>query len=153
MPVGQQTNLWAVVPLAQRAATWGRVSLWRSWKLILRFGLVLVWRCCFGVDHSGLVVATCWWGIVALPGGCGLQRERLARSWGNTGCDSVPPKTTMHFVKVTAHIGFGSKRFEAHWAGFSSRCAESPRSTSNIKKNNFSFNWWVTKSKNITNNY
>lgn len=42
LPVGLQTDLRAVVPLAERAATRGRVRLWRGWERTLRFGLVLV---------------------------------------------------------------------------------------------------------------
>ena len=74
-------------------------------------------------------MAACWRGIVALPGGCDLQREGLARSRGNAGCDGVPPQTTVHLIIMAAYVGFGSKGFEAHWAGFSSRCAQSPLPT------------------------
>lgn len=71
-------------------------------------------------------MSTCGRGIVALPGGGDLQREGLARPRGNTGCDGVPPQTTMHLIIMAAYVGFGSKGFEAHWAGFPGRCAKSP---------------------------
>lgn len=80
-------------------------------------------------------MAAGWGGVVALPGGRDLQREGLARPRGNAGSVGVPPQAAMHLVKVAAHVGFGSESLEAHGAGFSSRCAESPRPTSSINKN------------------
>lgn len=82
-------------------------------------------------------MATCWRGIVALPGGRDLQREGLAGPRGDAGGDGVPPETTMHLVEMTAYVGFSGKGFEAHWAGFSGRCAESPWSTSSNNNNNY----------------
>lgn len=84
-------------------------------------------------------MASCWGGIVALPGGCDLQRERLAGSGGDAGCDCVPPQTAMHLVEMTAHVGFGGKGFEAHWAGFSGWCAESSWPTSSNNNNGYYF--------------
>lgn len=80
-------------------------------------------------------MATGWRGIVALPGRRDLQGEGLSGPRGDAGRVGVPPQAAVHLVKVTPHVGFGSKGFEAHWAGFSSRCAESPRPTSSIKNN------------------
>ncbi len=59
-------------------------------------------------------MATCWRGVVALPGGRDLQRERLARPRGYAGCDGVPPQAAMPLVEMTAYVGFSGKGFEAH---------------------------------------
>lgn len=75
-------------------------------------------------------MATRWRGSVALPRGCELHREGLTRPCSDAGRDGVPPKTTVHLVEVTPHVGFGSKGFETHWAGLSCRRAQSPRPTS-----------------------
>lgn len=127
--------LWAVIPLAERAAAWCRVCLCRGRELSLRFGLVLVWRWCFRVHRGGLgAVATCWRGIAALSGRRDFQWEGLAGTWGYAGCDGVPSQTTMHLIKVASHISFGSEGFEAHWTWLSSRCAECPRPTCGVMK-------------------
>lgn len=76
-------------------------------------------------------------GIVGFPGGCDLQGKGLTRSGGDAGCDGVPTKAAMNLVEVTANVSFSGKRFEAHGAGFSSRCAERPWPTSSNNKNNF----------------
>lgn len=137
LTAGLQTNLGAVVPLAERAATRGRVGLWRRLSLTLNLGLVLVRWCCFRVHRCWLgVVPACGRGVVALPWGCGLQAQWVTRFRGRAGCDGVPPQAAMDLVEVTPHVGFSGEGFEAHGAGFSGRCAESFLTTSNINKEN-----------------
>lgn len=91
-------------------------------------------------NRGGLgVVAPCRRGTVALPGGRDLQGEGLAGPRGDAGRDGVPPQAAVHLVVMAAHVGFGSEGFEAHWAGFSSGCAESPWPTSSNNNNDYYF--------------
>lgn len=72
--------------------------------------------------------------VVVLLGRRDLQREGLARPRGDAGRQGVPPKASVDLVEVTANVGFSGEVFEAHWAGFSSRSAESPRPTSSSNR-------------------
>lgn len=86
--------------------------------------MVLVCRRGFRVHRGGLGVRiVCWRGISGLPGRRHLHRQGLARTRSEAGRDGVPPQTTMHLVEMSTYVGFGSKAFEAHGAGFSGRCA------------------------------
>lgn len=140
---GLEAHLRAVVPLAERAATRGCVGRRRRGRrLTRRFSLVLARSVRFRVHGRGLgAVATCRRRTVALaPRRSDFQCERLAGPRGYAGGDGVPPQTAVHLVEVAAHVGFGGKGFEAHWAGFSSRCAQSPSPTSSIIRNIYYYN-------------
>lgn len=99
--------------------------------------MVFVWSVCRRVYGCGLgVVAACRRRAVALaPRRGDLQGERLAGPRGDARGDGVPPQAAVHLIKVAPHVGFGGEGFEAHRAGFSSWCAESPGPTSSIIRN------------------
>lgn len=51
----------------------------------------------------------------------------------------------MDLVEMTPYVGFCGEGFEAHWAGFSSRCAESPWPTCSDNKNKYYFICFLKK--------
>lgn len=55
----------------------------------------------------------------------------------------------MDLVEMTPYVGFCGEGFEAHWAGFSSRCAESPWPTCSDNKNKYYFICFLNKKATI----
>lgn len=59
----------------------------------------------------------------------------------------------MDLVEMTPYVGFSGEGFEAHWAGFSSRCAESPWPTCSDKKYKYYFTCFLNKKATIEMNF